>query len=102
MLLFASFSLVVAIIVVWVTSILAICNKIDYKSGGLWNSLQICVLVKLSFILLTSNFNTNHLLGVYDRRSGAELFEIGTHNTWRKRGKKDEFIRELKKIGAYK
>lgn len=56
---------------------------------------------KLNFYALNSHFNTSQLLGVYDRRTGAELFEIGTRDFWRKTGKKDEFIRELKKIGMF-
>ena len=56
---------------------------------------------KLNFYALNSHFNTGELFGVYDRQSGAELFEIGTRDFWRKTGKKDEFIRELKKIGMF-
>ena len=56
---------------------------------------------KLNFYALNSHFNTSQLLGVYDRRTGAEIFEIGTRDFWRKTGKKDEFIRELKKIGMF-
>ena len=56
---------------------------------------------KLNFYALNSHFNTGELFGVYDRQSRAELFEIGTRDFWRKTGKKDEFIRELKKIGMF-
>lgn len=56
---------------------------------------------KLNFYALNSHFNTGELFGVYDRQSGAELFEIGTRDFWRKTGKKDDFIRELKKIGMF-
>ncbi len=56
---------------------------------------------KLNFYALNSHFNTSQLLGVYDRRTGAELLEIGTRDFWRKTGKKDEFIRELNKIGMF-
>lgn len=56
---------------------------------------------KLNFYALNSHFNTGELFGVYDRQSGAELFEIGTRDFWRKTGKKDEFIRELKKIDMF-
>lgn len=56
---------------------------------------------KLNFYALNSHFNTGELFGIYDRQSGAELFEIGTRDFWRKTGKKDEFIRELKKIGMF-
>ena len=56
---------------------------------------------KLNFYALNSHFNTGELFGVYDRQSGAELFEIGTRDFWRKTGKKDEFISELKKIGMF-
>ena len=56
---------------------------------------------KLNFYALNSHFNTSQLFGVYDRRTGAELFEFGTRDFWRKTGKKDEFIRELKKIGMF-
>ena len=217
MLLFTWLSLIVAIVVVSSISILAIYDKIDYKASGLWNSLQVCVLInammsllgemltmlgfaqlywilvaigallivvkiasairvtcsvasyrnsinsaicfesfygvgkidiqklyhanvlvtqegvyiisrqnlpkdemmqflskdevllrrkvldidKLNFYALNSHFNTGELFGVYDRQSGAELFEIGTRDFWRKTGKKDEFIRELKKIGMF-
>lgn len=217
MLLFTWLSLIVAIVVVSSISILAIYDKIDYKASGLWNSLQVCVLInammsllgemltmlgfaqlyyivvifgavlivikivssirinrsiasyrnginseicfesyygvgridtqklyhanvlvtqegvyiiarqnlpkdeimrflpkdemflrmkvlhsdKLNFYALNSHFNTSQLLGVYDRRTGAEMFEIGTRDFWRKTGKKDEFIRELKKIGMF-
>ena len=207
MLLFTWLSLIVAIVVVSSISILAIYDKIDYKASGLWNSLQVCVLInammsllgemltmlgfaqlyyivvifgavlivikivssirinrsiasyrnginseicfesyygvgridtqklyhanvlitqegvyiiarqnlpkdemilflpkdevflrmkvrnndKLNFYALNSHFNTSQLFGVYDRQSGTELFEIGTRDFWRKRGKKVSF-----------
>lgn len=49
---YTSVSMASAVVAVTLIAFLALIGKIDYKSGGLWNSLQICVLINAMMSML--------------------------------------------------
>ena len=49
---YTSVSIATAVVAVVLIAFLALRGKIDYKSGGLWNSLQICVLINAMMSML--------------------------------------------------